>query len=123
MSGTAVGQWDMQAEDTTSDEVDSVIQAQIVLHTYMRKANWSLLNAGYQGQLSDFSDPNHQSPKKRKSYHQNIIVKYYKSVDNHFHAALWSCRERFTCLIYSQSPITQFLQGPITMRRKCMYSP
>ncbi len=48
---------------------------------------------------------------------------YYQSVDSRFHAALWSCRERFACQIYSQSPITQFLQGPITMHGKCMYSP
>ena len=69
----------------------------------------------------DFSGPNHQSQKKN-----SLITKismYYESVDSRFHAALLSCRERFTCYIYSLSPITQFLQGLITMHGKCMFSP
>ena len=65
-------------------------------------------------------NPNHQSL-KNNSFITKILM-YYESVDSHFHAALWSCRERFTCQIYSQSPITQFLQGPITMHRE-MYVP
>ncbi len=70
----------------------------------------------------DFFDPNHQSP-KRNSLITNILT-YYESVD--IHTALRSLRERFTCQIYQiyrQSPITHFLQGPITVHGKCMFSP
>ena len=72
--------------------------------------------------LRDFSrlNPSKKRKKKEWSYHQNINV-LWERVDSRFHAALWSRRERFTCLIYSQSPITQVLQGPITMHGKCMY--
>ncbi len=42
------------------------------------------------------SNQNHQSPKKKNSPITKILM-YYESVDSRFHAALGSCRERFTC--------------------------
>ncbi len=49
-------------------------------------------------QISLTQITNHQKKKKKKRNSPiTKILMYYEGLDSRFHAALWSCRERFTC--------------------------
>ncbi len=75
---------------------------------------------GLRGSIHPPTGPDHQisltqiTSKKKKN---SLITKkfmYSESVDGCFHAALWSCRECYTCQVYSQPPITNFYRAQVT---------